>query len=129
MDGLNAANPDGQFWMKLHGVPDPSPTGSVPQHHPGNCACLPQPCHMNNLQINQFLCNLFKKKRTAATHVLVSMVSDDRRLKKQYAFPTRYIPYRTLKDQYIRDFGKVIKLVSCLFIFHKVATLLSAVLY
>ena len=65
---------------------------------------------VKDLKINQFLCNMFKKKRTAATHVLVFMVSDERRLKKPYAFPIRYIPYRALKDQYIRDFGKVIKL-------------------
>jgi len=38
------------------------------------------------------------------------MLSDERRLRKPYAFPTRYIPYNTLKDQYIRDFDKVIKL-------------------
>lgn len=37
------------------------------------------------------------------------MVSDERRNKKPYALPTQYIPYYSLKDQYIRDFTKVLK--------------------
>lgn len=37
------------------------------------------------------------------------MVSDERRNKKPYALPTHYIPYYSLKDQYIRDFTKVLK--------------------
>ena len=65
---------------------------------------------VKDIKIDQFLRNLFKKKRTAASHVLVFMLSDERRSRKPYAFPVRYIPYRSLKDQYIRDFSKVIKL-------------------
>ena len=57
-----------------------------------------------------YLRNIFKKKRQpAATHVLVLMVSDERRNKKPYALPVQYIPYYSLKDQYIRDFTKVLK--------------------
>lgn len=37
------------------------------------------------------------------------MVSDERRNKKPYALPVQYIPYYSLKDQYIRDFTKVLK--------------------
>lgn len=65
---------------------------------------------VKDLKVDQFLRDLFKKKRTAASHVLVFMLSDERRLRKPYAFPIRYIPYKTLKDQYVRDFGKVMKL-------------------
>lgn len=37
--------------------------------------------------------------------------SDEKRArKKPYALPVRYTPYRTLKDQYIRDFSREIKL-------------------
>ena len=39
------------------------------------------------------------------------MLSDEKRAwKKPYALPVRYTPYRTLKDQYIRDFSREIKL-------------------
>ena len=50
-----------------------------------------------------FLRALFKKKRVAATHVLVVMVSAEGRNVKPYATPVQYIPYVSLRDQYIRD--------------------------
>lgn len=56
-----------------------------------------------------YLRNIFKKKRTAATHVLVLMLSDEKRSKKPYALPVRYVPCRTLKDQFIRDLTKDLK--------------------
>lgn len=57
-----------------------------------------------------YLRNIYKKQRQpAATHVLVIMVSDERRNHKPYALPVQYIPYYSLKDQYIRDFAKVVK--------------------
>ena len=54
--------------------------------------------------------NLFKKKRIAATHVLVLMLSDERRNKKPYALPIRYVPYRSMRDQYVRDLTRDVKL-------------------
>lgn len=60
-------------------------------------------------QAKSYLRDLFKKMRTAATHVLVVMLSDERRHKKPYALPVRYIPYRSLRDQYVRDFTKDVK--------------------
>lgn len=57
-----------------------------------------------------YLRNIYKKRRQpAATHVLVIMVSDERRNHKPYALPVQYIPYYSLKDQYIQDFAKVVK--------------------
>ena len=56
-----------------------------------------------------YLHNVFKKRRTAATHVLVLMLSDERRTKKQYALPVRFIPYRNLHDQCVCDFTREIK--------------------
>lgn len=66
---------------------------------------------IHNLTASSFLYlrNLFKKKRTAATHVLVLMLSDEKRSKKPYALPVRYVPCRTLKDQFIRDLTKDLK--------------------
>ena len=66
---------------------------------------------LKDLKIELYLKNLFKKKQTSASHVLVFMMSDEKRARKPYALPVRYIPYRTLKDQYIRDFSKDIKLM------------------
>ena len=57
----------------------------------------------------KYLRNLFKKKRTPATHVLVTMISDEKRNKKPYALPVRYIAYHSLKDQYVRDLNKELK--------------------
>ena len=31
------------------------------------------------------------------------MISDEKRAKKPYAIPVQYVPYDTLRDQYIRD--------------------------
>ena len=56
-----------------------------------------------------YLRNLFKKKRTAATHVFVLMRSDERRQKKPYALPVRFVPYRSLRDQYVHDFTREVK--------------------
>ena len=55
-----------------------------------------------------YLRNVFKR-RMAATHVLVLMLSDERRTKKPYALPVRFIPYRNLHDQCVRDFTREIK--------------------
>ena len=60
-------------------------------------------------QAKAYLRNLFKKRRTAATHVLVLMLSDERRQNKPYALPVRFVPYRTLRDQYVRDFTREMK--------------------
>ena len=57
----------------------------------------------------KFLRNLFKKKRTPATHVMVTMLSDEKRNHKPYALPVQYIPCQTLKDQFVRDLNVKLK--------------------
>ena len=44
-----------------------------------------------------YLRNLFKKKRTAASHILVVMISEEQRRIKPYAVPVLYIPCQTLR--------------------------------
>ena len=39
-----------------------------------------------------YLKELFSKKRTAASHVLVFMIADELRNKKPYEIPVRFIP-------------------------------------
>ena len=57
-----------------------------------------------------YLRNLFiKKRQPGATHVLLFLVSDERRNKKSYALPVQYIPYKSIKDQYVRDMTDAIK--------------------
>ncbi|XP_063448946.1 uncharacterized protein LOC134728306 isoform X2 [Mytilus trossulus] len=56
-----------------------------------------------------YLKNLFKKKRTAASHVLVIAISDEKRSKKPYTLPIQYIPYKSLRDQQVRDLTTPIK--------------------
>ena len=57
----------------------------------------------------QYLQNLFKKKRTCATHILVFMIAEEQRDSKPYAIPVQYIPYKGIRDQEVRDLTKEIK--------------------
>jgi len=62
-------------------------------------------------QLADYFCNLFVKKRQpAATHILIMMVSEERRNKKPYTLPVQYVPYHTIRDQYIRDLSKSVKM-------------------
>lgn len=51
-----------------------------------------------------------KKRQPAATHVLIIMVSEERRNRKPYSLPVQYVPYHTIRDQYIGDLYKRVKL-------------------
>lgn len=58
----------------------------------------------------KYLRNLFMKKRQpAATHVLAILLSEECRNKKPYSIPVQFIPYHSIKDQYIRDISARIK--------------------
>ena len=58
----------------------------------------------------KYLRNLFMKKRQpAATHVLGILLSEECRSKKPYSIPVQFIPYHSIKDQYIRDISAKIK--------------------
>jgi len=52
---------------------------------------------------------LYGKKRTAATHVLVLMLSDELRKTKPYALPVQYIPYESLTDNEVQGFCNKLK--------------------
>ena len=57
-----------------------------------------------------YLRNLFVKKRqSGATHVLLFLVSDERRNRKPYALPVQYVPYKSIRDQFVRDLTDIIK--------------------
>lgn len=56
-----------------------------------------------NKDLHAYFKNLYKKKRIAATHVLVKAVSDEQRRSKPYTLPVQFIPYKSLRDQFIRD--------------------------
>ena len=58
----------------------------------------------------KYLRNLFVKKRQpGATHVMVFLVSEERRNVKPYCLPVQYVPYHSLKDQYVRDLALKIR--------------------
>ena len=62
------------------------------------------------IQLFAYLKNIYKKKRQpAATHVLVVMVSEERRDKKPYAVPVQYVPYFSLRDQFVRELLQKVK--------------------
>ena len=49
-----------------------------------------------------------RHKRTAATHILVFMISSEERRKKPYALPVQCIPYKGLGDRTVRDLANAI---------------------
>ena len=54
--------------------------------------------------------NLYiKKRQPAASHVLVMLISEERRDRKPYCLPIQYIPYHSLKDQSVREIANEIK--------------------
>ena len=46
----------------------------------------------NHAKGRGYIRNLFKKKRVAGDHIVVVMVSDEKRKKKSYALPVKFIP-------------------------------------
>lgn len=63
----------------------------------------------NASKIKIYTRNLFKKKRAAASHVEVIMISDEKRNRKPYALPVKFVPCQTLKDQQVRELNLEIK--------------------
>lgn len=54
-------------------------------------------------KLSQYLHGLFSKKRSAASHLLIFMISDELRNRKPYAIPVRFLPYKGITDCKLRD--------------------------
>ena len=52
---------------------------------------------------------LVKKCQPGATHVLLFLLSDERRNRKPYTMPIQYVPYKSIRDQFVRDLTVNIK--------------------
>ena len=50
-----------------------------------------------------YLKDLYTKKHTAASHMLVFMIADELHNRKPYAIPVRFMPYRSLTDSKLRE--------------------------
>ena len=50
-----------------------------------------------------YLKELYSKKRIAATHLMIFMISDELRNTKPYAVPVRFLPYRSITDAKLRE--------------------------
>ena len=59
--------------------------------------------------MTDYLVKLFKKKRTAATHILVILIANERRDSKLYALLAQYLPSNSLRDQYLQDILRNLK--------------------
>ena len=60
----------------------------------------------------KYLQNLFvTKQQPPATHVLAILVSEDSQNNKPYAIPVQFVPYSSIRDQYIRDLTAIVKTV------------------
>lgn len=55
-----------------------------------------------------FIRRLTRHKRTAATHILVFMISPEDRRRKPYAIPVQCIPYRSLTDAKARELASMV---------------------
>lgn len=67
---------------------------------------------LNSLQgrLQAFVSSVSRHKRTAAPHILVTMISPDSRNKKPYAVPVSFVPYTSLTEvQGRRLINKVVK--------------------
>ena len=62
-----------------------------------------------SVSMKDYLRHIFKKKRTAASHIMVIMAADEFRRSKPYCIPLQYIPYVSIRDQQIRDLTSVVK--------------------
>ncbi len=63
--------------------------------------------------LSVFIPRVTRQKRTAATHILVFLVSPEERNKKPYALPVQCIPYTSLSDTKARQLAnKVIRAMA-----------------
>ena len=58
----------------------------------------------------QYFKGLYSRKRTAATHLLVFMISDELRNCKPYAIPVRFMAYNSLTDSALRSLEQQLEL-------------------
>lgn len=63
---------------------------------------------LQSLQIRllKYLRDLYSKKRSAASHLLVFMISDELRNFKPYAIPVQFLSYKSITDAKTRDLAK-----------------------
>lgn len=59
-------------------------------------------------RVTAFVRAASRHKRTAATHVLVIMISPEERNAKPYALPVQCIPYKGLSDSKVRELVNVL---------------------
>ena len=50
-----------------------------------------------------YLKEIYSKKREAASHVLIIMISDEERSLKPYAIPVRATPFKGIRDARVRE--------------------------
>ena len=67
----------------------------------------------NQLQVTRqtliaFIKGVTRHQHTAATHILVFMISEETRRRKPYALPVQCLPYNGLADTKVRDFANEI---------------------
>ena len=56
-----------------------------------------------------YLKDLYIKKRTPSTHVMVFMLSEERRCRKPYSLPVLYVPYRGMSHDNLRRIRSMIE--------------------
>ena len=69
---------------------------------------IPRNLHEIRQKVCTFIKGVVRYQRTAATHVLVFMISNEERDKKPYALPIQCLPYKGLSDAKVRELANKI---------------------
>lgn len=70
---------------------------------------LPKDLSMLRQELETYVKGVYSKKREAASHLLVFMISDELRDFKPYAIPVRVITYKSISDGKLRDLKNELK--------------------
>ena len=69
---------------------------------------IPRQLSVTKQKLETFIKAVMRHRRTAATHILVFMISTEDRHKKPYALPVQCIPYRGIGDALVRELANKI---------------------
>lgn len=69
---------------------------------------IPSQLKVTRQKLVNFIKGVTRHQRTAATHVLVFMISTEDRRRKPYALPVQCIPYKSIGDAAVRELANKI---------------------
>lgn len=74
---------------------------------------IPNQLQVIRRTLTAFIKGVTRQQRTAATHILVFMISEETRRRKPYALPVQCLPYKGLADSKVRSLANEIIREMC----------------